>query len=312
MNIAFYIHHPEVEAWRFTAQQVEEFQESVPNDRVLWVTSEKEFLGILPETEAAVVWRFEENWFSQAPKLRWIATPAAGQDHLPAHPPEGVQYSFGRFHGILMSETVLGMMLSVCRNLHGWSGPVKQRGWPQAEVAAPMRLLAGSRVLLCGFGPIGQAIGYRLKQHHVHVTVIRRQESENPAWMDSRDRILTAEVADRENLWATADHVVLALPGGKDTRHFLSKDRLDRLSSSCWVYNVGRGSCMDEASLIQGLEFGRLGGAFLDVFEEEPLPEDSPLRTLPNVHLLPHVSAVSAEYLPLFLDEVLEVRKKLR
>lgn len=310
MDIAFYIHHPEVASWRFTAAQIEEAQKMLPSDRVFWAHSEKEFLGILPEMDGAVVWKFKESWFSSAPKLRWIATPAAGKDHLPSQPPEGVHYSFGRFHGIIMSETVLGMMLSVCRNLHGWSGNLLEQSWPQAEVTAPMRLLAGSRVLLCGFGPIGQAIGYRLKQQHVDLAVIRRRPSKNPAWMNFRDRILTAEEADRDHLWSAADHVILALPGGAGTRHFLSKNRLNHLSRSCWVYNVGRGTCIDEASMIQNLKSGLLGGAFLDVFEEEPLPENSPLRKLPNVHLLPHVSAVSAEYLPLFLQEILEFRKR--
>ena len=200
MNIALYIHHPQVAAWRFTSDQVKGLQESLPDDRVFWVQSEPDFLKILPDMEAAVVWRFEESWFEKAPALRWVATPAAGKDHLPP-PREGIVYSFGRFHGLIMSETVLGMVLFASRNLPGWSAAGKEEAWPQAGVSKPMKLLAGSRVVLCGFGPIGQAIGYRLKQHHVRLTVIRKHPEDPPAWMDVRDQVMTFEQADEDRVW---------------------------------------------------------------------------------------------------------------
>ena len=310
MNIALYIHHPAVESWRFTAEHVRWLEKTLPNDRFHWARTEAEFLDILPQMEGAMVWTFKANWFARAPRLRWLATPAAGRDHLPPHPPEGLGYSFGAFHGAIISETVLGMMLNVCRNLTGWSGSLREESWPQAQVSSPMRLLAGSNVVLCGFGPIGQAIARCLKQRGVQLSVIRKKSTDFPSWMDSTDQILTVSEADASGVWTSADHVILALPGDAGTQHFLSEDRLDHLSSTCWVYNVGRGSCVDEAALIRCLKSRSIGGACLDVFEQEPLPEVSLLRTLENVHLLPHLSAVSDEYIPLFLEEMVQERLK--
>ena len=76
------------------------------------------------------------------------------------------------------------------------------------------------------------------------------------------------------------------------------------MRSSATLYNLGRGNAVDEAALVEALRLGRPGRAFLDVFEREPLPADSPLWDAPNLALLPHASAISAEYLDLWFEEL--------
>jgi phosphoglycerate dehydrogenase-like enzyme len=100
-----------------------------------------------------------------------------------------------------------------------------------------------------------------------------------------------------------ADHLVLALPGTTGTDNVLDARRIGLLPSHATVTNVGRGNAIDEAALAEALGEERIAAAMLDVYETEPLPETSPLRTLDNVLLMPHASAVSRNYLDCWLDE---------
>jgi phosphoglycerate dehydrogenase-like enzyme len=93
-----------------------------------------------------------------------------------------------------------------------------------------------------------------------------------------------------------ADHVCLTVPLTPETRHLMDARRLARLGAGAFLYNVSRGAVIDEAALVAALRAGKLGGAGLDVFEEEPLPETSPLWDLDNVILTPHVAGVTPLY----------------
>ena len=104
-------------------------------------------------------------------------------------------------------------------------------------------------------------------------------------------------------LLPTADHLILALPATPETDGLVDAARLARLPLRAAVYNVGRGNVLDESALARALVRGRLRAACLDVFRQEPLPANSPLRTAPNILLMPHASAIAPEYLDLFLDE---------
>jgi phosphoglycerate dehydrogenase-like enzyme len=92
------------------------------------------------------------------------------------------------------------------------------------------------------------------------------------------------------------DYVLVVLPLTDQTRHVLNARTLALLKPTAFVINYGRGALIDEPALVAALQAGRLGGAALDVFEQEPLPASSPLWTLPNVILTPHISGWTARY----------------
>ncbi len=94
-------------------------------------------------------------------------------------------------------------------------------------------------------------------------------------------------------LLAQSDFAVISLPLTPQTRHLIDARALAQMKPDAWLINVARGGLVDEAALVRALQEARLGGACLDVFEEEPLPEDSPLWKLPNVILTPHTSGLS-------------------
>ncbi|MEM7392131.1 MAG: D-2-hydroxyacid dehydrogenase [Verrucomicrobiota bacterium] len=304
MKCVVHMTHPEVEAWNFGSREESRLRRLVPEAEIRIVDDEAAFLEDLPEAEVVLVWRFEEAWLDRAPGLKWVATPSAGKERIPAAIARRVRVTHGTFHGKVMSETVVGMMLFAVRRLSFWSGERRSMPWPQGPMEEGLGLLRGSHAAILGFGPIGRAVAEKLKVFQVRITGIKRTPADPPDFFDQEDRIVTLDRLP-ETL-AEADHLVVILPGTEETDFLLNRETLAHLPPHAWVYNVGRGNAIDEAALIEALNAGGLAGAFLDVFEDEPLPADSPLRKMDKVFLLPHASAICPEYLSFFVDEVAE------
>jgi len=106
---------------------------------------------------------------------------------------------------------------------------------------------------------------------------------------------LGAEYRSLEALLAEADAVVLATPGGADTRHLINKAALGQMKKSAYLVNVGRGTIVDQEALFEALSSGIISGAGLDVTDPEPLPSDHPLLTLENCTIIPHIGTASWE-----------------
>ena len=152
-----------------------------------------------------------------------------------------------------------------------------------------IRELGACRALIVGTGGIGQAVASRLRAFGTVCTGLRRRASLGPP--SAFDRVAPIDRIDTE--LPGADLLVLAAPLTPLTRGLMSAPRLSMLPPGAIVANVSRGALLDEAALIEALRAGRLGGAVLDVFAEEPLAPTSALWQLPHVLLTPHVSAVS-------------------
>lgn len=256
---------------------------------------------LLPHARAALVWSFSSAWNEISPRLRLVSTPAAGRELVRAAPRPGLTIRFGTFHGELMAETVVGMMLAFCRGIKDCLDR-GHSGWPRVEVAGGMRQLRRSHAVILGFGHIGKWVGRLLKPFGVRLTGVNRSDMSCPEYFTDGDRVLTLDNLDA--LLPEADHLVLVLPGAGDTTNIIDARRLALLRPDAYIYNVGRGNAIDIAALAAALRAGAIRGAGLDVFPEEPLPEDSPIRGCPGALILPHVSAFAPNYLDLYLDEL--------
>lgn len=306
MKIAVYLHHRTIAEFRFTQQNAERLAEQLCGCSVDVYGDETSFLNALPEAEVVLVWAFKQVWFERAKKLRIISTPAAGRDYFSVTPPPGVTMMYGSYHGVVMGETVAGMVLGVSRGLiqHANAMTSEANSWSPDMFSNKIRRVFGSHVVILGFGAIGHHIGRLLKPFGARITGIRRRPAagERPDWFDTDDRILGADELDRE--LPTADHLICVLPSGSDTTRLINAERLSRLPRTAFLYNVGRGNVIDEAALADVLHQGELAGAVLDVFDKEPLPDNSPLRRAPRAYLYPHISAVAPEYMDLYIDEL--------
>ncbi|TVR65904.1 MAG: D-2-hydroxyacid dehydrogenase [Gemmatimonadales bacterium] len=195
-------------------------------------------------------------------------------------------------HGPPMAETVLGMILHFMRGLDFALAAQGEGRWDQAPFLAadtPVTELAGSTVGILGYGGIGREVGRRVAALGARVLGLRRGggEAAEPGVE------LLSGPAGLDRILAESHVVVVSVPDTPATRGMLTRERLRSLRPGAVLVNVSRGKVLDEDALVEVLREGRIRGAGLDVFRKEPLPADSPLWSLPNVLLTPHVSAVS-------------------
>ena len=265
------------------------------------VKSECAFLKALPSATHAVVWHFKKEWFASAPKLKVLATPAAGRELVAwRDAPKGVKVHFGSFHGPIISETVLGFLLAWTRGFF-WKGPM----WPREELAEHCGDLEGTTALIAGFGRIGRAIAERLEPFGVECFGITRHGVFTLA--DFHKGRPTAKKIPIP-LLRRADWFILVLPSDTGTDDFLDARLIRRLPKKCVVVNVGRGNAVDEDALLAAIKEGRLAGAYLDVFKHEPTalnPRIGPrgkglaaAKRVPwNLIRMPHACAFSSRYM---------------
>ena len=305
-----------VPEFAFQRSHATRIRKALPNANITVCSSKQSFFHNLKKTDVAIVWHFKAEWLEYAPRLHWIATPAAGKDDILFQPPNGrkLYFSFGSFHGKIMADSVVGWLLALNRGL---LDAVKKQSegdcWPRVELAALQNTIPGSRAVIVGFGRIGNAIGARLKPFGINVTGLRRNVSaKKPSWFKSDDCV--RPMSDLDKVLPTADHLIMVLPRAPETDNLINTKRLEKLKPNAVIYNVGRGNSIDEKAVIKALKSKRLRAACLDVFKQEPLPEDSALIRVPNLFVLPHLTACAPEYLDLFLNEFIQqfIKKNLK
>lgn len=247
------------------------------------------FWAAATEADALFFWRAESAWLAgalaHAPRLRWIQSASDGVDavlipDVVKNDAVAVTNARGVFDGAI-AEWVIGAMLAFAtRILHQRDAQARASWEPE-----PTERLAGSRLLVVGPGPIGRAVADRAAALGMTVAAAGRT-----ARRDDRfgDVVPTGDLAAFDAALGSADHVLDAMPLTPDTRGLFSADRFRAMRPTARFYNVGRGPTVDEAALAEALRDGRIAGAALDVFEEEPLPPTNPLWSMPNVLVSPH------------------------
>ena len=302
MNIAVWLQSPASACWTITSQQIEYMQSRIPSARILHAKTPEEFVEILPKAETAVCWFFEQEWVTAAEQLRYLVTPAAGLDYFAAQLPPHIRVKNSRFHGRIISESVIGMLLDHNRRITESATLMRSEEWPRGAIADRARRLQGSHLVILGFGNIGEWVARRATLFGCRITGIKRNpEIPRPEFFTRDDRVEPLEQLN--TILPSADHLVLSLPRNLDTDHIIGRDELGRLPAHAAIYNIGRGNAIDHASLADALRSHQLEAAYLDVFEQEPLPMSSPLRRISNCFLMPHISAAAPDFLDMFIDE---------
>ena len=302
VNITTWLRHPEVDCWNFTQQHADLLTRLCPGHSITLCTHRQQFIDALPTTQVALVWTFDQQWFALAPRLQWVATPAAGRDYFSIAPPPAVRVTYGEFHGDLMAETALGMILGLLRGIIPAAHRQTTTPWPRPQIAPSMRTLRAARVTILGFGHIGQAIGRICSAVGARITGVRRTPLPAPAWFRENDTQIPPSQLDLQ--LATTDVLVLALPASSSTNHIIDARALALLPPHAILLNLGRGNAIHEEALASALTSRTIAAAALDVFATEPLPTTSPLRACPNLLIMPHISAVAPSYMECFVREL--------
>ena len=215
MKISAWLTHPDIPCFNLSREHADSIEASLEGVRVKICRDREEFTASLNESEIVLVWTFLQEWFAQAPKLRWIVTPAAGRDYFQVETPEGIELASCSFHGEIIGETVIAMLLSHCRGLRETDLLRAEGSWPRQELAAKLTPLRGSRLTILGFGKIGNWIAKLAKPFGVQVTGVRTEPGPSPGFFEDGDEVLGIDSLDR--ILPDTDHLVLALPSDTGT-----------------------------------------------------------------------------------------------
>lgn len=230
---------------------------------------------------------------SRAKQIRWIHFISSGTDPLLKWPAaEGVIVTnSASAWAPTVAEHAVAMLISLLRQLPLMNELKAEGKWAQLDLRPKLRSLEASTVLVLGFGAIGQRVAELLKPFNARLIAVGR--TARPHSLVER----VAAVGELDALIPQVDAIVAALPADPAARHLLDHRRLRLLQSHAVVVNVGRGETIDEAALAQALTNRDIAGAGLDVYQQEPLPKDSPLWTAPNLILSPHVAGMGRSHL---------------
>jgi phosphoglycerate dehydrogenase-like enzyme len=237
-----------------------------------------------------------------APRLLWIQGMGAGVEQLAKAGVPRARVVVTNASGVSagsMAEWVIGRLLQIWKRFR----EADQHQRAHAFVRSYGRSFAGATLGIVGMGSIGCAVAERARAFGVRVLGLRRSAAADPA--PAHELFGPARL---HELLARSDAVVVAAPETPETWHLIDAAALEAMKPGAVLVNVARGSLIDEAALADALRSGRLGAAVLDVFEQEPLPPESPLWELPNLYASAHSSVSVDRYaedvFDLFADNV--------
>ncbi len=238
--------------------------------------------------EALLVWDFRStelrDAWHRADRLRWVHVAGAGVDAVlfPELVESAVVVTNSR--GVFdrpIAEYVLGLMLLFVKDFHTSFELQQKRRWMHRETG----MLVGKKLLVVGAGPIGREIARLARCVGMETNAVaRRARDLDPDF----ERVFGS--GDLDRALPEADYVVVAAPLTAQTKGMFGSEQFRRMKRSARFINIGRGPIVDETALVKALRDGWISGAALDVFQEEPLPEDHPLWDMPQVFISPHMS----------------------
>jgi phosphoglycerate dehydrogenase-like enzyme len=259
-------------------------------------------------SEVLYTFHVPENALALAPGLRWIQLHSAGVDHILDHPimdSEVTITTVSGIHATPISEYVFASILAHRWRVALWTHCQREAEWPSGRWSLFARPeLRDSTLGVVGYGSIGREVGRLGQAFGMRVLALRRTEERSKAgYAEAQTGDPTGSIPDRfyppsglHEMLSKCDYVVIALPLTAETTHLIGTAELQAMKPTAYLVNIARGAIVDEAALVQALREGWIAGAGLDVFEQEPLPADSPLWDLESALISPHVAGFTPNY----------------
>lgn len=252
-----------------------------------WLSGE-EHKSFINDVDAIIggVELYHADTVENAKKLKIIARFGVGMDSmdLPALKAAGIRVGSIVNHEAV-AEYAVALMLDAIKKVSAYDRLVRSSGWGYYRTRSLSKMTVG----LIGLGKIGgstakilQGFGCRILAYSRHLTKERAAEC-------------GAEAVSFEELIKQSDIISLHLPATDESRHLIDAKAFEMMKPGAYLVNTARGAVVDEKAMIEALKSGKLAGAALDVFETEPLPADSPLRTMDNVTLTAHTASLTDE-----------------
>lgn len=253
---------------------------------------------------------FELDLLAESDKLTWIQTLSAGVDNITMSPEseklqrKGVVITNVRgLHRDIIAEHALAFILNFDRCFHYYRDQQQQKEWERRD----MNYITDSNLTILGVGSIGREIAARAQAFDMNVTGVKRDISTGLHYVDK-----IYPPAEMATAVADSDYVVSVLPYTAATEEIIDEEVFASMPRTAHFINVGRGETVKEEDLLQALEEEEIAGAGLDVFQEEPLPEDSPFYEFDNVIITPHVAGIFPDYYDRAFEIFLENLRRYR
>jgi len=296
MNVVVAVISPAA-AWVMPRHYVDQLRRDFPQHTFFDAWDRNTLRRLLPDADVAFTPIVDRDVFAAATRLRWVQSPAVGVGSLmfPELLASDVVITTARgIRARAIAEHILGVTIALARRLPIAIRAQVEHRWAQADIEGPeidVRTLHGQRMGIVGLGAIGSELAAIAGPFGFRITAIRRTAGSPPPGVDAvwpPDRL--------HDLLAHSDVVVIAAPHTPQTKRLIGRAEIDRIKPGALLVNVARGKMIDDEAVVAALRDGRLGGAALDVFSEEPLPASSPYWDMPNVIVTPHVSGALRDY----------------
>lgn len=280
--------------WRPKRAMADAIRQRWPQMHVVHLQDYSDLPQELTDTDIFVGYSLRPAQLKDARRLKWIHSTASGVAQLmyPELRNSGIAVTNPRgIFAVPMAEHAMGLMLALARNFPDSTRHQDRAHWGQQEIwNQPQRLteLNGQRLLIVGFGSIGQELARRARGFEMSVWAVNRSGREESELVEK-----VVPVSQMIEVLPHADFVVIAAPETAETRLLIGAAEIFGMKPGARLINLARGSLLDEGALVEALQQNHLGGAALDVTATEPLPPDSPLWKAPHLFITPHTSAVS-------------------
>lgn len=276
----------------FRRQLRSELDASLPQaDRVEAATTASESRAVIGEADVVVTIRPIEEMLPEESSLEWVQTLNSGVDAYDLDGLADREVAVTNAAGVAanpIAEQVFGYLLTFERRIHQGIRQQERDGiWRNYSAGE----LQGKTLGIVGVGSIGTRVAELASAFDMELIGVKRTPETAPAVVDE-----AYPPEELPEVLSRSAYIVLACPLVESTRGLIGKTELMSMRSDSVLVNVARGEIVDEKALETALQQGRIRGAALDVFEEEPLPSTSPLWDLPNVIITPHMAGSTPKY----------------
>lgn len=291
-----------------TTEQKQIIKDTAP-DYELIVGKYKELpSGTVAQADILLGWSsaIKEEALNDNSRVRWIQVWSAGVDRMPLQELKQnhvILTNASGVHGIPITEQIFSMLLAYTRNLHHAVRYQTENRW---DKSGTFRELHGKTIVIVGVGQIGSTTAKVAQAFGMKTIGVRRSGKSDP----HIDVMYTTEQLDQA--LAEGDFIINILPLTDETKGLYDTGRFDAMKEGAFFVNVGRGPSVDTEALLVALKSGKLSGAGLDVYEQEPLPSDHPLWDMDNVIMTPHTAGDTVHYNDRVLDIFIENLKAYR
>lgn len=247
------------------------------------------------EVLAGTLWSIPE--IHDVKHLKWIHSFSAGVEHILTPEVKSSSVIVGNCSGIHatpIAEHIIAFLLVFTRRLHDSFRSQQRKIWQKNDKLTELK---DKTVLIVGLGHIGREAARLISGLGARVIAQDQAEKEKPDFVST---LYSAE--ELQEALPQADFVVLCLPYTAETHHLFDSSKFRIMKESAVIINIGRGAVISEQELVEALEKNVIAGAGLDVTEEEPLPQESPLWGMENVIITPHQSGISEKYMDRAVD----------